>query len=84
MWTSAITTSNAKNYGGALERYNDAAEEKPGDIAIHVRLGRALEKLGQVPQAIQEYKSAQKLAGPQKRSEEAKAALVRLQPVTGS
>lgn len=73
-----------QNYSGALQRYNDAAEEKPGDLAIHVRVGRAFEKLGQLPQAIQEYKAAQKLTGPQKWSEEAKSALVRLQPVTGS
>jgi hypothetical protein len=69
-----------QNYSGALQRYNDAAEEKPGDLAIHVRLGRAFERLGQIPQAIQEYKAALKLAGPQKRSEEAKSALIRLQP----
>src|SRR5262249_39827769 len=34
----------AKNYNGALLRYKDAAEEKPGDTAIHVRLGRAYER----------------------------------------
>ena len=32
----------AKNYGGALLRYKDAAEEKPGDAAIHVRLGTSV------------------------------------------
>lgn len=69
----------AKNYGGALMRYKDAAEEKPGDAAIHVRLGRVLEKLGQLPQAIEEYKIAQGLAGPAKWSDEAKAAVLRLQ-----
>ena len=36
-----------KNYNGALLRYNDAVEEKPGDLAIRVRLGRVLEKLNQ-------------------------------------
>ena len=72
------------NYRGALQRYNDAAEEKPEDLAIHVRLGRAFEKLGQLPDAIQEYKSAHDLAGPQRWSDEAKAALIRLQPAAGS
>jgi hypothetical protein len=69
----------AKNYGGALMRYKDAAEEKPGDAAIHVRWGRALEKLGQYPQAMEQYKAAQELAGPAKWSDEAKAAILRLQ-----
>jgi len=68
-----------KNYHGALLRYNDALEEKPGDIAIHVRLGRVFEKLNQLPQAIEQYKTAQTLDGPEKWSDEAKAALLRLQ-----
>ena len=42
-----------KNYNGALMRYEDALEGKPGDVAIHVRLGRVLEKLGRFPQAIE-------------------------------
>ena len=69
----------AKNYGGALLRYKDAAEEKPGDAAIHVRWGRALEKLNQLPEAMEQYKTAQGLAGPAKWSDEAKAAVLRLQ-----
>jgi hypothetical protein len=73
-----------QKYNGALQRYNDAAKEKPEDLAIHVRLGRAFEKLGQVSQAAQEYQAAQKLSGPQKWSEEAKSALIRLQHVPGS
>ena len=44
----------SKNYRGALMRYKDADEEKPGDAAIHVRLGRVLEQLGQLPQAIEQ------------------------------
>jgi tetratricopeptide (TPR) repeat protein len=69
----------ANNYGGALMRYKDATEEKPGDAAIHVRLGRAFEKLRQFPQALEQYKAAQDLAGPAKWSEEAKAGVLRLQ-----
>src|SRR5262249_8633829 len=53
----------ANNFGGALMRYKDAVDEKPGDAAIHVRLGRAFEKLRQLPQAIEQYKAAQELAG---------------------
>jgi len=60
-------------------RYKDAAQEKPGDAAIHVRWGRALEKLNQLPEAMEQYKAAQELAGPAKWSNEAKAALLRLQ-----
>ena len=67
-----------KNYKGAWLRYSDALEEKPGDAAIHVRLGRVLERLGQLPQAMEQYKAAQELAGPAKWSDEAKAAVLRL------
>ena len=72
-----------KNYSAALLRYNDALEEKPGDAAIHVRLGRTLEKLKQLPQAIEQYKAAQKLGGPEKWSEEAQSALARLERPPG-
>ncbi len=70
----------ADNYKGALLRYRSAAQEKSGDAAIHVRLGRVFEKLNQVPQAIEQYKTAQNLMGPKQWSDEATAALVRLQP----
>jgi tetratricopeptide (TPR) repeat protein len=69
----------AKNYNGALIRYKDAAEQKPGDAAILVRLGRVFERLGQLPKAIEQYKAAQELAGPAKWLDEAKAAVLRLQ-----
>jgi len=68
-----------KNYKGALLRYNDALEQKPDDLAIHVRMGRVLEKLKQVTEAIEQYKAAQKLAGPERWSEETRSALLRLQ-----
>lgn len=67
-----------KNYRGALMRYQDAANWKPQDAAIHVRLGRAYEKLRQFPQAIEEYTTAEKFTGPPKWVDEAKAALQRL------
>jgi tetratricopeptide (TPR) repeat protein len=69
----------AKNYNGAMQRYNDAVEQKPGDAAIHMRLGQVFEKLGQLPQAIEQYKAAQELAEPAKWADEAKAAVLRLQ-----
>ena len=69
----------AKNYNGALLRYQEALEEKPGDAAIHVRLGRVFEKLDQLPKAIEQYKAAQELPGPPKWTDEAKAAVLRLQ-----
>jgi Flp pilus assembly protein TadD len=68
-----------KNYKGALLRYESAVEQKPEDAAIRVRLGRAFEKLNQLAQAIEQYKAAQKLTGPKKWSDEADAALLRLQ-----
>ncbi|HKD79514.1 MAG TPA: tetratricopeptide repeat protein [Candidatus Angelobacter sp.] len=68
-----------KNYNAALERYQGAGEEKPGDPAIHVRLGRALEKLDQIPQAIEQYQAAQQMAESGKWLDEAKAAVGRLQ-----
>ena len=67
-----------KNYKAAMLRYKDANEAKPDDIAIHVRLGRAFEKLDQLPQATEEYEAAQKLSGPKRWSDEAGAALMRL------
>jgi tetratricopeptide (TPR) repeat protein len=73
-----------KNFSAALLRYNDALDEKPADPAIHVRLGRVLEKLNQLPRAIEHYQAAQKLDGPEKWSDEAKSALSRLQPPPGS
>lgn len=69
----------SKNYQGALLRYKDADEEKPGDAAIHVRLGRALEKLGHLQEAMEQYKEALDAAGPHKWSDEAKAAIARLE-----
>ena len=68
-----------RNYNGALLRYKDADEGKPEDAAIHVRLGRVFEKLGQLQEATGQYKAALDLAGPQKWSDEAKAALARLE-----
>ena len=72
-----------KDYRGALMRYKDALEEKPDDAAIRVRLGRVLEKLNQIPEAIEQYQAAQKLTGPEKWSDEAKSALQRLQRPAG-
>ena len=68
-----------KSYSAAMLRYRDALEEKPEDAAIHVRLGRVLEKLNQLPEAIEHYQAAQKLGVPEKWTDEAKAALSRLQ-----
>jgi tetratricopeptide (TPR) repeat protein len=68
-----------KNYRAALLRYSDAVAEKPGDAAIYVRLGRVLEKLNDVPKAIEHYEAAQKLGVPEQWTEEAKASLARLQ-----
>ena len=73
-----------KNYNAALMRYEDAREEKPGDVAIYVRLGRSYEKLGQLPPAIEAYHVAQKLPRQEKWTDEAKSALLRLQHTSGS
>ena len=73
-----------KNYSASSLRYQDALEEKPDDLAIHVRLGRAFEKLNRILQAIAQYKAAQKLTGPEKWSDEAKSALQRLQHAPSS
>ena len=72
-----------KNYNAALLRYKNALKEKPGDPAIHVRLGRVFEKLNQLLQAIEQYQAAEKLAGPKRWSDEAHAALLRLQRPRG-
>ncbi len=72
------TNFEKRNYRGALLRYQAAAEEKPKDAAIHVRLGRAFEKLKKPDEARVEYEAAEKLPGPQKWIEEAHQALARL------
>jgi tetratricopeptide (TPR) repeat protein len=74
---------NEKSYQAALLRYRDALEEKPDDAAIYVRVGRVYEKLKKIPEAIEHYGAAAKLAGPQKWTEEATAALARLQKRAG-
>ena len=78
-----ITTSGGKKYNSSFAALQRRSQRKTEGLAIHVRLGRAFEKLGRPSQAIQEYKSGPKLAGPQKWSDEAKAALIRLQPAKG-
>ena len=70
---------DGKNYKAALLRYKDACEGKADDAAIHVRLGRVLEKLEQFSGAVVEYKAAQKLPGPKKWVDEAGDSLARLQ-----
>lgn len=69
-----------ENYRGAQLRYQDAVDEKPADAAIHVRLGRAFEKLNDPAHALEHYQAAEKLPGPEKWTHEAHAAIARLQP----
>jgi tetratricopeptide (TPR) repeat protein len=71
-----------KKYKPALLRYQDAVEALPEDIAIHVRLGRTFEKLSDIPHAIEQYRAADKLHGPENWSAEARTSLARLQPST--
>jgi tetratricopeptide (TPR) repeat protein len=47
-----------KNYRAALSRYKEADGQKPNDPAIHLRLGRAYEKLEQREEARKHYKAA--------------------------
>ena len=68
-----------KNYRAALFRYQSAADQKPGDAAIHVRMGRAFEKLNEIPKAIEQYKAAEQLGGPEEFLKDAREALARLQ-----
>ncbi len=67
------------NFKAALMRYEDAAEQKTGDAAIHVRLGRVYEKVGDVQRARTHYEAAEKIAAPKEWSQEARSALARLQ-----
>jgi len=68
-----------RNYNGALTRYRDAAEQKPHDAAIHVRLGRTLERMDRPDLAAEQYNEAVKLGGPEKYVAEAKSAMARLE-----
>lgn len=67
-----------ENYRAAFIRYQDAAEQKPRDGAIHVRLGRASERLNEPARAVEEYEKALKYAPPKKWSDEASKALERV------
>ena len=67
-----------KSYRAAASRYEEAVEQKPADAAIHVRLGRVLEKLNDQPKALEEYEAAAKIGTPDKWVSEAKAAVERL------
>lgn len=67
-----------KNYRAALMRYQTASEQKTGDAAIHVRLGRVFEKLKDIPQAAAHYRTATTLAPSADWSREAQSALARL------
>jgi hypothetical protein len=67
-----------KNYRGALMRYRDAVEQKPGDAAIHLRIGRAYEKLKESERAYLAYDAAVKLDPEGNSSAEAKSGVERL------
>jgi tetratricopeptide (TPR) repeat protein len=69
-----------KNYRAARLRYQEAVEWKPDDAALHVRMGRVLERLSQPSQALEHYATAEKLALPGPWLQEARAAVKRLQP----
>lgn len=66
------------NYRGALSRFQEALEHKPGDPVIHLRLGRTLEKMEQAGEAYAHYEAslAAPRDGPWKK--EAQAAMERL------
>jgi tetratricopeptide (TPR) repeat protein len=70
-----------KNYRAALMRYESAVEKKPGDAAIHLRIGRAFEKLGDNERAYMGYDSTVKLEPAGKRAVEAKQGMERLRPL---
>ena len=68
-----------KNYKAASFRYEDALKNKSEDAAIHVRLGRANEKLKNTARALEAYQAGAKLSGPEKWIEEARSGVARLQ-----
>jgi tetratricopeptide (TPR) repeat protein len=70
-----------KNYRAALMRYESAVEKKPGDAAIHLRIGRAFEKLGDNERAYLGYDSAVKLEPAGKGADEARQGMERLRPL---
>jgi tetratricopeptide (TPR) repeat protein len=67
-----------KNYRGALMRYRDALQQKRGDAAIHLRIGRALEKLKETEPAYLAYDATLKLEPAGKSAAEASAGMERL------
>lgn len=67
-----------KNYRAAMMRYQDAEQQKAGDAAIMVRLGRAYEKLKEPGKALEQYQAAARLNGPEKWLDEARSGVTRL------
>jgi tetratricopeptide (TPR) repeat protein len=50
-----------KNYGAAISRYREALEYKPRDAVATYRLGQALEKSGELQEAMQMYEEYLKI-----------------------
>ncbi len=69
-----------KKYRAALSRYQEALESKPDDAAIHLRLGRTFEKLGEPTRAFENYDASLTADPGGPSAEEARKAVERLQP----
>ena len=69
---------DSQNYRAALSRYLEAKDQKPGDAAIHWRLGRTYEKLGETPAAYAQYSAALQLHPAPKVKADSEASLARL------
>jgi len=68
-----------KNYRGAEMRYRSALERVPGEPVATLHLARALEKLGNKSEALDQYKLFLLWKPTGKDAEEANAAIARLQ-----
>jgi tetratricopeptide (TPR) repeat protein len=69
-----------KNYAAALSRYQEALEDKPGDAAIHLRLGRTFEKLDKPGLAFEHYDASLILDAEGPSAAASREALARLRP----
>jgi hypothetical protein len=68
-----------KNYRGAEMRYRSALERVPGEPVATLHLARALEKLGNKPEALDQYKIFLLWKPTGKDADEANTAIARLQ-----
>jgi tetratricopeptide (TPR) repeat protein len=69
-----------ENYRAALSRFQEGLQDKPDDPTIHLRLGRAYEKLGDIAAAYEHFDATLILSPEGPGAKQAREGLERLRP----